>query len=368
MGIVYKFHICKNSVLKRLELIIFLLRIKSNELGLSQKFVSGKQNCKKLLKLIFGNSILVRRRKKSSSEVFMSQKQYSDFTESRSLKNKSIASIVKRDCIMFETPIIFIHRNYSDYLNYSLRQAKESNPESQIYLIGDESNDCYDFVSHHSMSDYGQESNEFMRIYKHYSTNSYEFELYCFQRWFVLREFLVMNGIDRCLYLDSDIMLYANIKNEHNKFGHFDFTLSHLFCGCTFFLYRLEALINFCEFLKDIYKKKDKYNLDRMISQFAVRKKNKLPGGACDMTAFGLYQEEHFGEVGEVSQIIDGSVYDPGITISSPGFEMVNGIKKVIWKNDKPYGIYLKTGKEIKFNSLHFQGNTKFLMKDYCVR
>ena len=30
------------------------------------------------------------------------------------------------------------------------------------------------------------------------------------------------------------------------------------------------------------------------------------------MTAFQMYSEDHFGEIGEVANIIDGSVYDPG--------------------------------------------------------
>ena len=49
------------------------------------------------------------------------------------------------------------------------------------------------------------------------------------------------------------------------------------------------------------------------------------------MTAFQLYAENHFGEIGEVANIIDGSIYDPGIAISRPGFEMEGGVKKIVW-------------------------------------
>jgi len=38
----------------------------------------------------------------------------------------------------------------------------------------------------------------------------------------------------------------------------------------------------------------------------------------------------------------------------------------VIWKNGQPYGRHLRTGEEIKFNSMHFQGaRVKKLMAQY---
>jgi hypothetical protein len=43
---------------------------------------------------------------------------------------------------------------------------------------------------------------------------------------------------------------------------------------------------------------------------------------------------------------------------------MEKGIKKLIWKDAFPYGIQHKISNEIKFNSLHFQGETKRLMGD----
>jgi hypothetical protein len=84
------------------------------------------------------------------------------------------------------------------------------------------------------------------------------------------------------------------------------------------------------------------------------------------MTAFQLYAENHFGEIGEVSHIIDGSVYDPAITILRPGFEMEGGIKKIFWRNGLPYGKHANTGQEIRFNSLHFHGSTsKSMMSQF---
>ena len=160
-------------------------------------------------------------------------------------------------------------------------------------------------------------------------------------------------------------MLYTDVTKEQKKFAPFDFTLSFKTCGSIFFLYFVDALADFCQFLIDIYTKKERLYFDKMLAQYAIFKKNGMTGGACDMTAFDFYSYDHFGEIGEVSQIIDGSVFDPGINVPHPGFEMEKGIKKIIWKNAVPYGIQLRTAEEIKFNSLHFQGETKRFMNQY---
>ena len=254
-------------------------------------------------------------------------------------------------------PIIFIHRSNSAYLKYCLSQAQTTNPRSPVILIGDRSNDCYDFVVHREIDEFFQGASEFEKIYRHFSTHPPSFELICFQRWFILRDFLLANKIPRCLYLDSDMMLYTDVTQDSEKFAHFDFTLTHQTNGCIFFLNRVEALGEFCQFLMDVYNKKDRYLYDKMVAHYAVRKRHGLKGGVCDMTAFQLYSESHFGEIGEVANIINGSVYDPAITISRPGFEMEGGVKKIVWRNDLPYGKHIRTGREIRFNSLHFQGS-----------
>jgi hypothetical protein len=265
-------------------------------------------------------------------------------------------------------PIVFLHQNNSEHLAHSLAQAKRSNPDSTVFLLGDDSNNQYAGVKHYQLRDYFTGASQFAAVYKHYSTHSPAFELICFQRWFILREFLAAHKIDRCVYLDSDVLLYANVTDDMEKFRRFDFTLCWNIIGCVFFLTHREGLERLCRFMMDLYAKKDKYQYDRIVAHFAARQKHGLPGGACDMTALQLYNEANFGRVGEASHIIDGSVYDPNINMPHPGFEMENDIKKVVWENGFPYGTYLPTGEKIRFNSLHFNGqHAKSLMSRYCT-
>ena len=72
---------------------------------------------------------------------------------------------------------------------------------------------------------------------------------------------MLANKIGRCLYLDSDTMLYTDVTQDSEKFAHFDFTLSHQTSGCTFFLNRVEALAEFCQFLMDVYNKEGSLSL-----------------------------------------------------------------------------------------------------------
>jgi len=264
-------------------------------------------------------------------------------------------------------PIVFIHRSNSDYLRYSLAQARASNPRSTIYLLGDESNRGHEGIEHRSIDAYFDEAREFGKIYRHFNSTGVETERFNFQRWFVLKRFLRETGLERCVYLDSDVLLYANVTEDRRKFEDFDLALSHLWCPCTLFLNRVEALDDFCAFVVDIFSRRNRYDFDRMVAQYALRRKNGLPGGACDMTAFQLFHEARFGAVGEVSLILDGAVYDPGIGIPAPGLAMDGEIKRILWREGQPFGVHQRTGREVRFSSLHCQGRHKRRMAELCT-
>ncbi|WP_416666457.1 hypothetical protein [Egbenema bharatensis] len=264
-------------------------------------------------------------------------------------------------------PIVLIHRSDSDYLLYSLMQAKIRNPDSRIYLLGDFSNNHYQFSEHYQIDDYFKGANDFAKSYQHFSTNPFQFELFCFQRWFVLRDFMRNNAISQCFHMDSDVMLFAEITSEYRNFSQFDFTLSRsqssdsLSPHCSF-INSLEALDSFCDFLMRLYREPQLTQL--MEQQFLKRCRSGLPGGACDMTAFREYVASSSVRVGYTSDIINDSVYDHRIR-SSDGFVMNPlGLKQIQWIDNQPFG-KTSEGDLIKFNALHFQGNSKKFMKQF---
>lgn len=48
-------------------------------------------------------------------------------------------------------PIVFVHERYSFYLEFSLRQAKLTNSDSPLHLVGDAENNRFSFVNHSSI-------------------------------------------------------------------------------------------------------------------------------------------------------------------------------------------------------------------------
>jgi hypothetical protein len=260
-------------------------------------------------------------------------------------------------------PIVFIHKSNSDYLIYSLLQAKQTNPQSDIILLGDYSNDCYKFIHHENLNNYLFGARELGKVYKHFhNINSYLNELLCFQRWFVLRDFMQTNNFNRCLYIDSDVMLYANVTQEQDKFSEFDLTLSHNLSPHCNFINNLNALEKYCYFVFSLYTDSSIVKeIDQLMQEVSQK---RVWGGVSDMTVFRAFKELPECNIGEVSTIIEDSIYDHNIN-ASDDFEMRNGIKSIFFVEGQPFGRHIPSGKSLKFNALHFQGKAKKLMKDY---
>jgi hypothetical protein len=252
-------------------------------------------------------------------------------------------------------PIVIIHVNNSEYLSYSLAQAKKSNPESKIVLLGDSSNDCYKFIEHENIFNYYKNAQNFSDIYRHNSVNSYNYELFCFQRWFFLKDFMAANDINKCLHIDSDVMLYANVTEEQKKFANYDLSLPHGISPHCLFINNLNVLEKFCDFLIEIYTDS---SIDEQI-------KNNSLVSISDMTAFREFGNLIEFRIGNISNIRDNSKYDLNINCSE-GFEMKDGRKNIYLLEEQPFCKYLDLPKDVKFNIIHFQGHaTKKYMKDY---
>jgi hypothetical protein len=260
-------------------------------------------------------------------------------------------------------PIIFIHTNYKDYLIYSLLQAKYSNPDSPIILLGDSTNDCYSFIEHRKILDYYSTAREFAKIYKHFhSLNSYQNELFCFQRWFMLRDFMTNHYLDKCLCLDSDVMFYTNVLEEQKKFADFDLTLSYGTSPHCVFVNNLSALEKFCRFVVELYTDPNALTYIEQTMQKCIE--NNLYGGVSDMTAFKVFQETADCRIGEITTIIEGSTYDHNMNLSED-FKIENGIKAIYFLDKQPYCKHIPSGQPIRFNALHFQGKAKTSMKEH---
>ena len=264
-------------------------------------------------------------------------------------------------------PVILIHLGNDDYLQYSIGKALERN---EVILIGnDNPNISNENFSFQNISDYiSDDYNLFIQNYKHLSTNSHNFELFCFLRWFILKEFMFRRNIEVSFYIDSDVLLYVDVNDEYHKFSQYDFTLLHRTAAVSSFINKV-GIENFCNFLNRTYSMKNTYNFEKIESHYHIRQKYGLGGGVCDMTLLEFF---HYypdtgggpGKVGEMMSIIDGSTYDHNINSEDQYFDF-SGIKKVQMIEGIPYVMSKKLNKLIKFNSLHFNSGAKSLMRQY---
>lgn len=250
-------------------------------------------------------------------------------------------------------PTIIIHRGDQDYARSVVAQAAKKS--THLIVLGNGQNFATD-----NMKDYRSSAKEFEQLYEHLSTNGYEAELICFTRWFMLRDLLRNKGIEVCLHLDSDVLLYVNPDSLWDAYDQFDITLSHRCCGSTAF-FTLKGLEKVCEFILKVYSHKTSYDFECIKTRYLTRQKHGLPGGVCDMTLLEYYGYKYCGTVGEMMHIVDGSTWDHNINETDQGFLMdpINNIKKISFVDGLPTCHNVNLNRSIIFNTLHFQGPAK---------
>ncbi|MDF2633463.1 MAG: hypothetical protein K0R78_337 [Pelosinus sp.] len=263
-------------------------------------------------------------------------------------------------------PVIFIHYGDCFYLEDTLQQAKKNNQNKDVILIGDDSNNKYDFIQHINM-DNDELLDNFMKVYRHMNSNPYQYEVICLARWFILRSFMMKYGVDHCYYQDSDVMLYKNINQEKN--GNYEIAFCNVNGGSTF-VNTLRALEDFCMFIIHYYTNEVKFRkLNNWHQQYL---QSGDAGGVCDMTFIDFYRKEYSGKVYDLAQVHEESTYD--FNINAPiaygpqGYETWQGRKKIYRTGD---GFFCKNkilNKFIKFNSLHFQGDAKCYIKYFAAK
>lgn len=268
---------------------------------------------------------------------------------------------------MANIPIIFFHTGYSEYMPHTIKQAKETN--ERVILLGDKSNQHLE-VEHYLNGDLiDSDLACFFKHYKHFSTNGQLFEVACFARWFVIKNFLLEHNLDSCVYLDTDIMVYSDLSKELQPFV--EKTASFLYpkdqpknrwaaSGHSSYWPR-EGLVKFCNFINKIYTTEE--GINTLEQKWNYHVEADKGGGICDMSLFHLfYNSLEPGEVAILSDVHNDSTFDDNINSSEnyykEEYRMKDGFKEIKWENGMPYGYNLKRNTWIRFNTLHFQGGS----------
>ena len=262
-------------------------------------------------------------------------------------------------------PIIFIHKGNSSYLFNTIYQLRQTNPLIKAYFIGTAESKVYEpLVEHVLIDSLFDEANQFADLYRHFSTNSEEFELICIQRWFVLKAFMIQNNIQRCLYIDSDVLIYDDVQVLSDQFKYVGMTICGI-SGHTNFVEK-DVIVDFCQFVFLSYTGKEALNvLEKHYMMFVAQ---HGAGGVSDMTFLTKYAHENPLQVSN-SYYTDGKpTFDPSLGVGSDTYKMDGYIKSISFLENKPYGSLILTDKSVLFYTLHFQGvQMKKKMSNYVI-
>jgi hypothetical protein len=257
---------------------------------------------------------------------------------------------------MAALPIIFIEPGPGGpLLNQCLDQARRCNPGALVYLIGADQLAVDSAVLRAPIGRFMAGAHAFEGAYQHLGTRPYGEELARFQRWFILHDFLEANGYQQGCYLESDVLLYANVADDLVRFRYYELALTTL-SGSVMLVNRLAGLRRYCDFMMDAFTRRDRYQYDRVVAHYVAAQRNRHPEGPGDMLLMDFFREETLGDVGELGDITGGALYDPDTSRSEPGLRMQGSHKLIEWQAGVPYGHDQATGTSVRFHALHLKG------------
>ena len=284
---------------------------------------------------------------------------------------------------MKNAPILFLHTGNPPFLNTAIQRLRLSN-SNDIMLLGDESNSGIEGVSHYHITDYFESAKDFEEnYYIHMSTNSYEFELICYQRWFIIQQFIEKNNIENFWYLDSDVIVYGNLDEylkstlPNKTFDLVGFDTKNCGGGDSFmpcFNFFSKKLINeITAFMLKSYVVDD--ILTQLKNKWNKHQTEKIEGGICDMTQLKLYFDMHYGELtifnsyNVSNKLIPDGNFNSKLNYSKEriAYKTYLGRKFTYVKDYKAYG-YLEDGSKVEFIATHFQSDAKAEMTRYAQR
>ena len=281
--------------------------------------------------------------------------------------------------------IVIIHFGNQTYLENCIKYAKKYN--DNVFLIGDNSNKYFELkynITHiHKNELQFGEFHNCIKYYKHMSSQSYNFELICFQRIFYIYNLMLIKKITKVFHLDSDCKLLININN---------FDIFYNYDACYIIKDNLNANLdqgekrasihnayltkNFCEsyinLYMDIYKNKSKFYLlsDKIKKHYYNGKFNN--GGICDMTLYAILTNKKI-----YKDIRIYNLFKPIKDIYNNEYVFFNHLKDntgeykdeykkknnkvIIYDNKYVYSLIKR--KKILVGAIHYQGDSKSFFK-----
>jgi hypothetical protein len=268
--------------------------------------------------------------------------------------------------------LVFVHKGYSWYLPFVLNQAQSSDPDANIVLLGDCSkSDRIEAKLMRELRD-SKYIQKFTDKYVHMSTNSFDFELFCWLRWFYLLDYMQRSSIRSVMHLDSDVLLFSSLSEIKSHYTNVVDNCGYIIPEQSFdslewsasghiSYWTSDSLAEFCEFAIESFS--DRRYLSLYEEKWNWHQRHHQYGGICDMTTLYLFWLERDSSIFNLARQHDRHVFDNSMNTASNylanEFETERGIKKVSFINGIPMLTANQDGQQVRVHGCHFQGAAK---------
>ena len=175
-------------------------------------------------------------------------------------------------------------------------------------------------------------------------------------------------NIKECLHIDSDILIFSDLNKALNPFSNYKISLAHNL-ALTMHIKDIEILNEFSKYLLFKYTNENELNKLKDMYYKTDRINNGVAGSISDMDISREFFSRVKEPIGDLSEIVNDSIFDSAIVYGEPEFEMLKKgkykLKKIFFENKIPFCNYRLNGenKKIKFHSLHLLTWTKLFIK-----
>lgn len=254
--------------------------------------------------------------------------------------------------------VLILHNGKQDYVRVALHQLLEVNNKKDVVLLS--LNACYKELGIETVNPTGYmvRAEKFQAKYIHLSSNFYDFELFCIQRWFIMLEYLESIGYDGpFLHMDSDVMCYRNVGELEKLYAPYDVTICAAMVPHMMYFKSIDQLRVLCAFIEEMYTMRIPFLEDVYNKEFLASKKD---GGICDMRLIKWWLEEQkINFIDTTFNILENTCSDS--VLSEPDQYVYDKRKhqKITVRDKTGYAFVLPGGKHIHCNCIHFQGKEK---------
>ncbi len=247
--------------------------------------------------------------------------------------------------------IVFFHKGYDPYIAFALWQARATNPQSPVYLLGDRTNDLsFLGVRHLPFERYRGKSREFLNLYQHFSPHELACERLCIERYFHIADFVAREGIGPFIYLDSDVLLLMNLTSLVPVWQQYDLAgTPGLFGAC--YYHQPGLMEEFCDFILARYR--DPAQVEAWRSAWYFPQAGEPRTAVQDMLLSQMFLQRTNVRCLDLRQPRDGVAFNPNFLLTE------QECLRVLRHPNRP-GVYAEVkGQLARMACLHFGGWSK---------